>query len=214
MPYLSWYKRLKVENGFLSNTDDVKDPTLYDFLSNSYDANKKQDIGGYILDPELSTHNHQAYFHPQEKKLVFAVTGTHTLSDVGTDIKLGLGRGFKESHRYKSAESALENAKAKYGVESASVVGHSLGGAIAGNIASSQDKVITLNKGATIGQKVRQNEQGYRVAGDVVSALNANSTHMTTLEKKHSSSSGVGGLLQGALDSHNSENIKNEPIYV
>ena len=40
--------------------------------------------------------------------------------------------------------------------------GHSLGGTIAGYIGGKGDTVKTLDKGATIGQKVRSNEKAYR----------------------------------------------------
>ena len=58
---------------------------------------------------------------------------------------------------------------------------HPLGGTIAGYIGGKGDTVKTLDKGATIGQKVRSNEKAYRTAFDPLSLLNANSKNMTTL---------------------------------
>ena len=48
-------------------------------------------------------------------------------------------------------------------------------------MSSKNDKVYTLDKGATIGQKTRTNESAYRSSGDLVSGMNANSTRMTTI---------------------------------
>ena len=87
----------------------------------------------------------------------------------------------KDTNRYKSADAGLKKAKLKYGVSDASIYGHSLGGTIAGYIGGKGDTVKTLDKGATIGQKVRGNEKAYRTAFDPVSLLNANSKNMTTL---------------------------------
>ena len=75
----------------------------------------------------------------------------------------------------------MKKAKLKYGVSDASIYGHSLGGTIAGYIGGKGDTVKTLDKGATIGQKVRSNEKAYRTAFDPVSLSNANSKNMTTL---------------------------------
>ena len=43
---------------------------------------------------------------------------------------MGLGYGFKESNRYKDSHKALRDAKSKYHVNNATVVGHSQGGYI------------------------------------------------------------------------------------
>ena len=83
----------------------------------------------------------------------------------------------KDTSRYKEAGKTLDNAKHKYGVDSATVTGHSLGGAIAQYMRSKNDKVYSLDKGATIGQKTRTNESAYRSSGDLVSGMNANSKH-------------------------------------
>ena len=56
---------------------------------------KKLNKKGYILDKDLSNHNEQVYYKHKKsggKKLLYTVAGTHNLSDVGTDISLGLGR--------------------------------------------------------------------------------------------------------------------------
>ena len=191
---------------------------LHDIIKNSYDSKNKQvnafQSQGYIYDPD-SNDNEQIYYNPKEKKLLFSVTGTHNLSDWGTDAYLGLGH-LKDTNRYKEAEEKLKSAKKKYNVDNAVVVGHSLGGAVGQYIAGKDDKVYTLDKGATIGQKTRSNEDAYRTSGDVVSLLNANSTRMHTLKNPNMSYSGFGllGTLYDAFNAHSKDNIKDEDIYV
>ena len=183
--------------------------TVHDILKNGYDYTKNKQKGrlrGYILDEALSNHNHQTYYHPIKKKLLFNVNGTHNANDWITNAKLAIGKGYKESKRYQESHSALREAKAKYNTDRATVTGHSQGGATAGYISSKQDRVITLDKAATIGQKVRSNEKAYRTAGDVVSILNTNSKHMITLKNPNMR------FRNGAVDAylaHNISNIKN-----
>ena len=78
-------------------------------------------------------------------------------------------------------------------------------------IADKNDKVYTLNKGATIGQITRSNENAYRTSGDIVSALNANSTRMKTLNNYNKP---TGFIPLDILKAHNVENIKDNNIYV
>ena len=115
-----------------------------------------------------------------KRKSFYTVTGTHNLKDWGTNAYLAAGK-IIDMNRHKSADNGLKKAKLKYGVSDASIYGHSLGGTIAGYIGGKGDTVKTLDKGATIGQKVRSNEKAYRTAFDPVSLLNANSKNMTTL---------------------------------
>jgi hypothetical protein len=119
----------------------------------------------------------------------------------------------KDTNRYKSADETLKKAKVKYGVNEASIYGHSLGGAISGYISGKSDKVHTLDKGATVGQKVRNNEKAYRTAFDPVSILNANSKNMTTLPNKNKKfTSGIIPLdaVVNGLHAHNVDSIKNQ----
>ena len=181
---------------------------LYDVIKNSYkDKKKQQDAfikNGFVFDSGLSNDNEQVYYNPKEKKLVYSVAGTHNIKDWGTDLWLAAGK-LKDTNRYKEADQTLRLAKDKYKPADVTVAGHSLGGAIAGYIASKNDHVYTLDKGATIGQRVKQNENAYRTSGDVVSLLNANSTHMKTLKNT------VGS---GIINSHDVDNIKNAAIFV
>ena len=188
-------------------------PTFFDALKSSYGTADQQRSTlaktGYVRDDHLSSHNQQVYYHPTEKKLLYSVAGTHNLKDIGTDVLLGLGR-IKQTKRYKEADETLKLAKSKYGAESATVVGNSLGGTIAGYISGENDKVVTHNKGATIGQKVRANETHYRTGGDGVSILNANSTNTFNLPQKYFNGSSVHNLYKN----HLADSIKDVPIYV
>jgi hypothetical protein len=75
----------------------------------------------------------------------------------------------------------------------------------------SKDKILTLDKGATIGQKTRNIEQAYRTKGDIVSLLNSNSKHMTTILNPNIKS---GILPVDSLIAHNISNIKDSKIFV
>lgn len=185
---------------------------LHTALKSSYgDKKARQDLtnSGYKYDSMLSSRNQQVWYHPEERKLLVNVAGTHNLRDVGTDMYLAMGK-LKDTSRYKEAGKTLDNAKHKYGVDSATVTGHSLGGAIAQYMSSKNDKVYTLDKGATIGQKTRTNESAYRSSGDLVSGMNANSTRMTTIPQN-----GLGMLnYLNPLGSHNVDNIKKSGITI
>jgi hypothetical protein len=194
----------------------TSDPDLYDILKASYNGSHEQKTSlsrfGYDRDDELSNDNQQAYYNPEKKKLIYSVTGTHKLGDWGTNAYLAAGR-LKDTNRYKSADEGLKKAKTKYGVSNASIYGHSLGGSIAGYIGSKSDTVKTLDKGATIGQKVRGNEKAYRTAFDPVSLLNANSKHMTTLPNENKRT--TTGLLPvdavvNGLRAHDVDSIKDQ----
>ena len=165
---------------------------LYTILKNSYDKPSKQktalDKFGYTYYSKLSSGNFQTYFNYKSKTLLFTVKGTNvkSFSDIKTDVSLALGN-LKSTKRYKDAKNGLERAKNTLKPSHTIVAGHSLGGTIAGYIASKSDKVYTLDKGATIGQKTRSNETAYRVKGDVASAAIAGSKNVTTLDKKDNS---------------------------
>ena len=187
------------------------DLNLHDVLKNSYaDPSQQASFGadkGYVFDKDLSNHNQQVYYHPQDKKLVVSVAGTHNVSDVITDARVMAG-GLKNTDRYKQAKATLDTAKSKYGVDSATIAGHSLGGLVGSYIGSSKDKVYTLDKAQTIGNRNNKNEQAFRSAGDVVSLLG--SDKIKTIGK----GSVLTGGISGALSSHNISNIKNAGIII
>lgn len=207
-------KNTKKDLKFIPESNDVLN--LHEVLKNSYSKNKKQNMNGFIIDNDLSNHNQQIYYNPNNKKLLMSGTGTHNLSDVWTDVALAFGK-LKDTNRYKEAKSTLENAKKKYGVDNAIITGHSLFGTIGGYIGNPQkDQIYTLDKGATIGQKVRKGEKAFRTEGDAVSLLNANAKHMTTIGKPTAvispTTPSLIGMVKNVLDSHNVDAIKNSGI--
>jgi hypothetical protein len=206
---------------------------LHTVLKNSYKDPKKSKKSmresGYYLDKQLSNHNQQVYYKPNEKKLLVSVAGTHNLSDWGTDLALATGN-LKNTSRYKEADSILKKAKQKYNPSNTTVAGHSLGGSIASYIASKagRDKAITLDAGYTIGQRTRSNTQALRSAGDAVSLLGANAKHTKTINNGNIISNhkyaiagslfgpiGTGiGALADAFKAHDVDNIKNNKILI
>ena len=158
---------------------------LYNALNASYmsvpEAKKLLAKYDYYVNERLSTPDVKVAWNPVTKKLLVVGAGSHKLSDVGTDIYLAAGK-LKQTNRYKEAKHILNEAKKAYNVDSATIAGHSLFGTIASYIGSKKDKVITYNKGATIGQGSRANETAIRSAGDVVSALASGNKNMTTLK--------------------------------
>jgi len=184
-------------------------PSLHEILKLSYADREKQKQGlknyGYNYDSRFSNDNHQAYYNPKKQKLIFSVSGTHNLKDVGTDAYLAAGK-LKDTNRYQQADKALKEAKALYNPRKVSVAGHSLGGTISSYIAQPSDKVYTLNKGVTLNQGYRQNEKAYRTANDLVSVLGVRNKNMTTLSNSN--------VFKNALTSHNVDNISGQNIFV
>ena len=71
--------------------------SLYDSLRVGYLGNENkqgQEMAkyGYQIDKGLSNENQQVYYNPETKKLLYNVTGSHTVGDwVNSDLKLALG---------------------------------------------------------------------------------------------------------------------------
>lgn len=157
---------------------------------------------GYIKDSTLSNHNNQIYYNPSTKHLIHNVSGTHNVSDVITDAYLAFGK-LKSTKRYKSSKDVLKKAKIKYGPDSKiDIAGHSLGGAIAQYIGSSNDHVTTVNKGATFGQKTRKNERAFRIENDPVSLLAAGSKRVQTIKNASNNKTLLGAHSSDALPSN------------
>lgn len=174
---------------------------LYDVLKASYGSPEKQKQTlsryGYVRDDVLSNHNEQVYYNPREHKLIFSVTGTHNLADWTTDVALAVGR-IKHTTRYKHAHEWLRYAKKKYHPTETVVVGHSLGGTIAGFISSADDKVYTLDRGH-VGQRERHGQKHFRDKQDIVSLFDTKAF-----------------VVKGASQytSHDVRNIEHAPIFV
>jgi hypothetical protein len=191
---------------------------LYDLLKQSYEplnnsSLKKFEDLGYQLDTSLSNKNNKVFYNQAQNKLIVIVKGTNPTSaqDVYTDVALSFGR-LKNTDRYKDSDKRLKQAKQKYGVSSALVVGHSLGAIISKYIAGSSDKVVQYNSASVIGEKPRDNVTSYRTSGDLVSLLNKNTS--ITLNKEKTNISDAFGSVGRALSSHELDQIKNVDIPV
>jgi hypothetical protein len=189
---------------------------LYDALKSSYgdeDAEDELVKQGYEYDRYLSNDNQQVWYNPTKNHLLYNVAGTHNISDIIPDIYLAFGN-LKATSRYKEAKNTLEQAKEKYKLDrtpDTTITGQSLGGAIAQYVGSKDDKIFTLNKGATIGQKTRKNEKAYRVEGDIVSLANAYSKRMKTL--KNNNLTRFIPVI-GNYDAHAVDTIKNRKLFI
>jgi len=187
--------------------------SLFHVLDNGYKHKKQKQtqLGNYILDESLSNHNHQTYYDPNNNKLLFNVTGTHNSKDWLTNLKLASGIGYKESDRYKQSHKALRDAKQKYGINNATVTGHSQAGLTANYISSKGDRVLTLDKATTLGGKTREGSKNYRTIGDAVSLLA--STRHNTINLKNPNNQ-TGNIGYDILKSHDVKNIKHENLFV
>lgn len=164
-----WNNLFKKTPSTTSNNLFRKDGlNLREVIKSSY--NPQNNLNGFIKDKELSNKNQQVYFNPENNRLLMSVAGTHNLKDVGADFQL-IGGNIKQTGRYKEADKTLQLAKDKYNTN-ATVVGHSLGSAVASRIAGTDDKVINYNP-AYIGGKDRPNTTNIREAGDIVSVFGA-----------------------------------------
>jgi len=183
---------------------------LYDLLKAFYNDDKKNKLKeyGFEFQTAYSSGKLQTFWNPDDKILLFSVRGTdpRSLTDLQTDISLGLGR-LKQTKRYKDADNMLKKAKAYFKPSKTVVAGFSLGGAIASGIASSSDKVYTFNRGSTIGSKTRANEESYRVKGDLVSA---NLSGAKTIPKDFTKTD----LVSTALGSHELDQLKNDDVMI
>jgi hypothetical protein len=183
---------------------------LYDVLKAFYDDNKKTQLKQYGFDfqSQYSSGKLQTFFNPDDGILIFSVRGTdpRSLTDLQTDISLGLGR-LKQTKRYKDADAMLKKAKQGLNPKKTVVTGFSLGGAIASGIASGSDKVYTFNRGSTIGSKTRANEESYRVKGDLVSE---NLSGAKTIPKDFTKTD----LVSTALGSHELDQLKNDDVMI
>jgi hypothetical protein len=191
--------------------------SVYKALNLSYQDMDKQRKSmkedGYNYDSMMSNNNEQVYYNPSSNKLLMSIAGTHNISDWGTDLYLAAGH-LKDTSRYKEAERTLHDAKTKYKVGEAAIVGHSLGASIGSGVASSKDHFTGLNAGYTIGQKTRSNHGNhnqYRNEGDLVSILGANATHMHTLKNPNIK---TGVIPLDILRAHNVRNIKNSNLKI
>jgi hypothetical protein len=181
---------------------------LYNALKIGYFRNeakqrKRLKRFGYRLDPDLTTREHMVAFNPFSNKLLFVSNGTdpRNTTDLAEDLLIGLGSSPMYRKRITDQKNALLKAKEKYKVDSATIVGHSLGSNTAHYIGQEKDKIIGYNP-ALINQKVRKNETLLKTKYDPVSALANNAKVIDGSENK------------SILTAHNLEGLREEPIFI
>lgn len=183
---------------------------LYTVLRAFYEDGKKAELKKYGFDlvSKFSSKNIQTYFEPEKKIMIFSIKGTNpsSIPDLRTDISLAIGR-LKQTKRFKDSEKMLIGAKAELKPSKTIVVGYSLGGSIASALSSYADKVLSFNRGATIGSTTKKNEESYRIKGDIISA---NLSGATTLPKDRTTTD----LISPALGSHQLTQLENDNVMI
>jgi len=144
------------------------------YQSNLEKAQKQLDPYGYKLDQSISTQENKAFYNPYSNKLVFTVAGTNPLAprDIATDLYLAFAgnAGLKATNRYKEAETALNQARAKYPKAKTTLAAHSLGASIISNLANPTEQVRGFGKGSGLFSPITAPlEKSYRTFGDPLS---------------------------------------------
>jgi hypothetical protein len=181
---------------------------LYNALNIGYFRNeakqrKRLKRFGYVLDGDLTNRERMVAYNPTSKKLLYVSNGTDftNANDLANDLLIALPIGPKTRGRVVEEKNTLLKAKEKYGVDKATVLGHSLGGNIVHYIGGAQDKIIEYNP-ALVNQKPRANETILKTKRDPFSTLANNPTIIPGTEDIT------------VIKAHNLENIREEPIFV
>lgn len=191
---------------------------LYNALKAGYARNPKRASRylkkyGYIVDRDLSdSREFITAYNPIENKVLHIANGTDPLSvrDVASDLLVGLG-SFKDTARYRQEKNALEKARNKYKDAKMVIAAHSLGGQVAHNIAKSTDQVYTYNPAYAFNQRMRPNFNNYRTDRDLFSVFSPEQ-NTTILDNPHEHQRFR--PIQNILKAHDTENIRNAPIFL
>jgi hypothetical protein len=148
---------------------------IRDLLQASYSRNTPaREIGnkyGLRLDDSLSNAEHKVYVDRKNRPTV-AFTGSRKVGDWMTNALLATGlEGF--STRFRDSKKLMEDVRKKYSAP-ATILGHSLGGAITEYVGGKKDKVITVDKGvglSGVGKTIGKNQIDVRTSNDPVSIL-------------------------------------------
>lgn len=113
-----------------------------------------QQVGGYVLDTELSSKKDSVFINPNTHEVVISFRGTDitNMEDLYDDSQiLAMMQNENATGRFKRAEQLYERVRQKYSSEGGTeikVTGHSLGGAIAMYVGEKHDiEVHAFNPG-------------------------------------------------------------------
>ena len=154
---------------------EISTNKIRDLLQASYSRNTPaREIGnkyGMRLDDSLSNAEQKVWVDRKNRPTI-AYTGTRRVSDWGTNLLLSTGlQGL--SSRFRGAKDLAEKVRQKYSAP-ATILGHSLGGALAEYAGGKNNKIITLDKGvglSGIGKTIGKNQTDIRTSNDPVSLL-------------------------------------------
>jgi len=138
----------------------------------SYEKNRPEKIGDFVLDKALSTDEAAVYYNPKTGKASVAHRGTEGATDWLNNIALATGY-YKYTPRYKRGKETQKKVNEKYGKENVDTVSHSQSGQLAHKLNEEGlvHKSIEINPARLPFQKIRDNETIIRSSKDPVSAL-------------------------------------------
>ena len=161
----------------LGRTDNETVKTMGKIASASYDkfGSRPNKIGEHYLVGQHGDERRATYFNPKTRKWVLSLRGTDptSINDLGADAFLAFG-GLKATRRYKKDDKFVKHFVDKYGKDNVSLVGHSLGGRLASDLASKHNvQAHTFNEGRGITDLFRSDNKAnitrHRINGDIVS---------------------------------------------
>jgi hypothetical protein len=170
------------------------------FLKKSY-SNKLEDHDGYQVDKDLSGQRFQTYYNPEKNHVVTVHRGTAGIHDMLTDV--GLAFGYKKGKRFQFAKEQQRKADEKYANANKTVLGHSLGRALAEDANQHNNELLTLNGAVTpfdLLKKPKANEHHIRTNLDPVSALRG-------LQKKSKNDVTIASKSWNPLTEHSTDTL-------
>jgi len=157
-----------MKGGKLSSND------LYALLKSGYDSS---DVQGYILDKDISTDKNKVFYNPTTQKAVIVHRGTKGWEDWSNNAIYAIGgvEAYKNTQRYKEAETVQNKAIEKYGANHIATIGHSQGGLQAELLGYPTYETITYNKPNIHNQKIINPYQyDIRTERDPISYIGSN----------------------------------------
>lgn len=151
----------------------------------AYEANAPDVIDGeggkYQLDRSLSDKEKKVYV-ADSGDVVIAHAGTQLKDkgqrwkDLGSDLAVAFGAE-RLDPRFRRGERHLKAVESKYGSGNINIVGHSLGGSVAGYLGKKSDRVknvTTFNRGSSLfSDRGSAKAQNHYTQGDLLSSVGA-----------------------------------------